>query len=85
MFENKLPADWNIYVMSSADADHNANMSNCPPDDVVAGKSLDTCLAGLWDNSFLDYVEKHPKTTIGEIFDAVHKDVARTSEQNVSE
>ena len=85
MFENKLPADWNIYVMSSADADHDADMSNCPPNDVVAGKSLDTCLAGLWDNSFLDYVEKHPKTTIGEIFDAVHKDVARTSEQNVSE
>ena len=85
MFENKLPADWNIYVMSSADADHDADMSNCPPDDVVAGKSLDTCLAGLWDNSFLDYVEKHPKTTIGEIFDAVHKDVARTSDQNVSE
>ncbi|KAK8812759.1 hypothetical protein WA556_005363 [Blastocystis sp. ATCC 50177/Nand II] len=44
-------------------------------------KSLDTCLAGLWDNSFLDYVEKHPKTTIGEIFDAVHKDVARTSKE----
>ena len=85
MFENKLPADWNIYVMSSADADHDADMSNCPPNDVVAGKSLGTCLAGLWDNSFLDYVEKHPKTTIGEIFDAVHKDVARTSEQNVSE
>ena len=85
MFENKLPSDWNIYVMSSADADHDADMSNCPPNDVVAGKSLGTCLAGLWDNSFLDYVEKHPKATIGEIFDVVHEDVAKTSVQNVSE
>ena len=31
-----LPADWNIYAMTSADADHNAKMANCPPKDVVA-------------------------------------------------
>ena len=84
MFPN-LPADWNIYVMTSSDAHHNAWMSNCPPDDKVAGKSLDTCLSGLWDNSYLDYLEQHPKTTIGEIVDAVMADVKKTSDQNVSE
>ena len=84
MFPN-LPADWDIYVMTSSDAHHNAWMSNCPPDDKVAGKSLDTCLAGLWDNSYLSYLEQHPKTTIGEIVDAVMADVKKTSDQNVSE
>ena len=85
MFQNKLPTDLNIYIMTSADIEHYALMSNCPPEDVVAGKELYTCMSGLWDNSFLDYVEKNPKTTIGEIFDAVHKDVETSSEQNVSE
>ena len=84
MFPN-LPSDWNIYVMTSADADHDASMSNCPPDDVVAGKSLDTCLSGLWDNSYLDYLEQHPKTTIGEIVDAVKEDVKKSTDQGVSE
>ena len=81
----KLPEDVNIYVMTAADAEHSAYMSNCPPDDKVAGKSLDTCLAGLWDNSYLSYLEQHPKTTIGEIVDAVMADVKKTSAQGVSE
>ena len=81
----ELPDDWNIYVMTSADEHHDALMSNCPPDDKVAGKSLNTCLAGLWDNSYLAYLEQNPKTTIGEIVDAVMKEVAETSDQNVSE
>ena len=82
---DSLPEDHNIYVMTSADFGHSAKMSNCPPNDEVAGKSLDTCLSGLWDNSYLDYLEQHPKTTIGEIVDAVMADVKKTSAQGVSE
>ena len=81
----KLPSDWNIYVMTSADAEHEADMSYCPPDDIVAGHIFSTCLAGLWDNSYLDYMEAHPDCTIGEVFDFVHEDVAKESDQNVSE
>ena len=84
MFLN-LPTDLNIYAMTSSDAHHNAYMSNCPPDDVVAGKSLDTCLAGLWDNLYLDYLEQNPECTIGEIFDSVQASVAESSDQNVSQ
>lgn len=83
MFQN-LPDNWNIFVMSSADAHHDAWMTNCSPDDVVAGKALNTCLAGLWDNAYLDYMEENPECTIGEIVDAVTKKVAETSDQNVS-
>ena len=82
---DSLPEDHNIYVMTSADFAHPAKMSNCPPNDKVAGKSLDTCLAGLWDNSYLDYLEQNPKTTVGEIVDAVMADVKKTSSQNVSQ
>lgn len=81
----RLPDFYDIFVMTSADAHHEADMSNCPPNDVVGGKSLNTCLSGLWDNSFLDYLEAHPDCTIGEIVDAVHEDVAKTSQQNVSQ
>ena len=80
-----LPKDMNIYVMTSSDAHHNAYMSNCPPNDKVAGKSIGACLSGLWDNSYLDYLEQNPDCTIGEIFDAVKADVAKTSSQNVCE
>ena len=85
MFEDKLPEDMNIYVMTSSDAHHNAYMSNCPPNDKVAEKSIGACLSGLWDNSYLDYLEQNPDCTIGEIFDAVKADVAKTSSQNVCE
>ena len=81
----ELPADWNLFVMTSSDADHNAKMSNCPPNDKVAGKSFGCCLSGLWDNSYLDYLEQNPKTTVGEIVDAVMADVKKTSSQNVSQ
>ena len=80
-----LPEDWNIYVMTSSDAHHNAKMSNCPPSDYITDKHLGCCLSGLWDNSYLAYLEQNPKTTIGEIVDAVKKEGAETSEQNVSE
>ena len=84
LFE-ELPEDLDIYVMTSADGLHSAKMSNCPPNDVVAGKKLGTCMSGLWDNSYLAYAEQNPKTTIGEIVDAVIEDIAKTSDQNVSE
>ena len=84
MFEN-LPADWNLYVMTSSDAHHNAKMSNCPPNDYIEDKHFGCCLSGLWDNSWTSYLEANPKTTVGDLFDAVKEDVAKTSEQTVCE
>ena len=81
----KLPTDINIYVMTSSDAHHNAYMSNCPPEDYIGKEHLSTCMAGLWDNLYLDYLEQNPDCTIGEIFDSVKASVAEESDQNVSE
>ena len=80
-----LPADWNVYIMTSADEANSAEMSNCPPEDVVAGQSFDTCLAGLWDNYWMEYAEQNPDTTIGALFDAVQARVREESMQNVSQ
>ena len=84
MFVN-LPSNMNIYVMTSSDAHQNAYMSNCPPDDKVGSYHFYTCLAGLWDNLYLEYLEQNPDCTIGEIFDSVKASVAEESDQNVSE
>ena len=83
MFVN-LPSDWNIFVMTASDEHHNAKMADCPPGDIIAGKHMGTCIGSLWDDSYLDYLDEHPDCTIGEIVDAVHDDVAKKSEQNVS-
>ena len=82
---NKLPADWNIFVMTSANEHEMARLTNCPPNDIVAGKELEACIAGLFDNSFLSYYETHPDCTIGEIVDFVQQDVATSSKQGVSQ
>ena len=80
-----VPSDNNIYVMTSADGSHNARMTHCPPDDYIGEHHLETCMAGLWDNLYLDYLEQNPDCTIGEIFDSVKASVAESSDQNVSE
>ena len=80
-----LPADWNIFAMTASDADHNAKMANCPPKDVVAGVALGTCIGSLWDQAYLEYAEQNPKTIIGDLVDAVKVEVAKTSDQNVSQ
>ena len=80
-----LPEDINVYVMTSSDADHNAKMCNCPPNDYIEDKHIGVCMGGLWDNSYLSYLEQNPDCTIGEMVDAVMADVKKTSDQNVCE
>lgn len=84
----KIDENWNIYALTSSDPYHNAWMSNCPPDDVVNGKELDTCLAGLYDNAWMDIVEQSQggNVTLAEIFKHVDSVVkAEGSDQAVSQ
>ncbi|KAK8789795.1 hypothetical protein WA158_006575 [Blastocystis sp. Blastoise] len=85
MFVN-MPSDMNIYVLSSSDSSHNADMSNCPPYDKVNGKSLKTCLSGLYDNIWQSYIEnsESQKVTFSELFEYTSKTVKESgSNQNV--
>ena len=84
MFTN-LPDNMGIYVMTAADAEHESDMSNCPPDDKIGEVSMNTCLSSLWDETFMVYLEENPKETIGELVDAVKEEVKKESDQNVSE
>ena len=81
----ELPEDWDIYVMTAADDSHSAYMSNCPPYDEIAGKHLRTCISSLWDEAFMVYAEENPKEIVGNLVDTVKKEVAESSDQNVSE
>ena len=77
--------NWNLYAMTSSDAHHMSYMNWCPPYDVVAEKSFNTCLAGLWDNLFLEYLQQHPTTTIGDLYKDVKTAIKPKTDQNVNE
>ena len=83
MFEN-LPKNMNIYAITSADEDHPSYESHCPPDDIVDGKELNTCLSCLWDNAMEWFMEGGADHTLDELYEHTKTLVAKESDQNVS-
>ena len=83
MFLN-LPKDLNVYAITAADDDHSSYESHCPPDDVIDGEELNTCLSCYWDNSMEWFMEGGADHTLDELFQHTHEVVAKTSDQNVS-
>ena len=83
MFED-LPSELNVYALTAADPEHSSYESHCPPNDVVDGKSLDTCLSCYWDNAMEWYIEGGTEHTLDELHDHIHEKVAEASSQNAS-
>ena len=83
MFLN-LPKDLNVYAITAADDDHSSYESHCPPDDVIDGEELNTCLSCYWDNSMEWFMEGGADHTLDELFKHTHEAVAKSSSQNVS-
>ena len=82
----KLPADKNVYAMTGSDAEHSAWMSSCPPDDIVDGKSFNTCLGAYFDNFWMQKVtDDGSDITLTDMFTHVHDETAKVSDQNVSQ
>ena len=79
-----LPENLNVYAITAADNKHSSYESHCPPDDVVDGKSLDTCLSCYWDNAMEWFMEGGADHTLDELFEHTHEKVAESSGQNVS-
>ena len=79
-----LTADLNVYAITAADDDHSSYESHCPPNDVIDGKSLGTCLSCYWDNSMEWFMEGGADHTLDELFEHTHEAVAKSSSQNVS-
>ena len=80
----ELPKGLNTYVITAADDDHPSYESHCPPEDVVDGKSLDTCLSCYWDNSMEWFMEGGADHTLDELYEHTHAKVAEHSQQNTS-
>lgn len=54
MFEGILPTNLNIYVTTASNAAESSWGTYCPPDDMVDGKSLNTCLGDLYSVNWLE-------------------------------
>ena len=74
-----------IYTVTAADKTHPSYESHCPPNDVVDGKSLDTCLSCYWDNSMEWFMEGGADHTLDELFEHTHEKVAEHSQQYSSQ
>ena len=83
MFGN-MPKGLNVYAITAADYRHPSYESHCPPNDVVDGKSLNTCLSCLWDNAMEWFMEGGTSHTLDELFEHTYDKVLDHSTQNVS-
>ena len=83
MFAN-LPKGLNVYAITAADKGHESYESHCPPNDVVDGQHLDTCLSCYWDNAMEWFMEGGTDHTLDELFEHTHEKVAEHSKQNTS-
>lgn len=83
MFKD-LPSELNVYALTAADPEHSSYESHCPPNDVVDGKPLYTCLSCYWDNAMEWYIEGGTEHTLDELHDHIHEKVAEASSQNAS-
>ena len=76
----------NVYAMTGSDTEHSAWMNNCPPNDVVNGKSMGTCLGAWFDNFWMQEVtDNGADLTHNEMFKIVHDKTAEETDQNVSQ
>ena len=76
----------NVYAMTGSDTEHSAWMNNCPPYDVVNGKSMGTCLGAWFDNFWMQEVtDNGADLTHNEMFKIVHDKTAEETDQNVSQ
>eukprot|EP01060_Flectonema_neradi_P014297 TRINITY_DN20_c0_g1_i2.p1 TRINITY_DN20_c0_g1~~TRINITY_DN20_c0_g1_i2.p1 ORF type:complete len:413 (+),score=125.83 TRINITY_DN20_c0_g1_i2:129-1367(+) len=57
MFED-FPTDLNMYVTTAANAQESSWGTYCPPQDVVDGKSLNTCLGDLYSVNWMQNADK---------------------------
>ncbi|CAE7940486.1 unnamed protein product, partial [Symbiodinium sp. KB8] len=54
MFDNKLPDNIKIYVTTAADPDESSWGTYCPPNDIVNGQDLHTCLGDLYSVNWME-------------------------------
>jgi len=58
MFQNILPPNLNIYATTASNARESSWGTYCPPDDVVNGVKMNTCLGDLYSVNWMEDAEK---------------------------
>jgi len=58
MFENVLPTNLNIYVTTASNAVESSWGCYCPPEDVIDGRSLGSCLGDLYSVNWMEDADK---------------------------
>jgi len=76
MFENLLPANISIYSTTAANSEESSWATYCPPDDVVNGTEIMSCLGDLYSVNFLENLESsNPKIeTLNKQFSIILKE-----------
>jgi len=63
MFENILANDINVYAVTAANADESSWGTYCPPDDMVHGVEINSCLGDLFSVNWMEDADKtNPKS-----------------------
>jgi legumain len=72
MFEGVLPTNEQIYVTTASNAEESSWGCYCPPDDVVNGKEMNSCLGDLYSVNWMENVDQvGPKETLQAQFTVV--------------
>jgi legumain len=54
MFDGLLPANWNIYATTAANPDESSWGTYCPPQDMVNGVEINSCLGDLYSVNWME-------------------------------
>jgi len=54
MFENLVPTNTEIYVTTASNAEESSWGTYCPPDDMINGKSVGSCLGDLYSVNWME-------------------------------
>ena len=79
-----IPIRANAYALTATDTRHSSLESHCPPDDVVDGKALGTCLSHYWSNTMEWFMEGGADHSVNELYRYTYETVAKSSDQKAS-
>lgn len=70
MFEGILANDINVYAITAANAEESSWGTYCPPDDVVGGVEINSCLGDLFSVNWMEDADRNPpaKETLDQQF-----------------
>ncbi|KAK8795744.1 hypothetical protein WA158_000400 [Blastocystis sp. Blastoise] len=82
MFDT-FPENRDVFIMTSADSRHFANMASCPPYDSVNGTHLYTCLSGVFDDAWENLITNEgSEKTLEDVYNSIYATVSNVSDQN---